>query len=105
VEFSEPLPSDTDVEWRVDVPKADPERKKQPRSAGARAEPPRTTLAGKDLARTGETTLDHLLGFHPGDPLGVWNVRVVVRGKVVIDRPIEVYDPAARKRLTPRDGG
>jgi hypothetical protein len=30
---------------------------------------------------------------------------VVVRGRVVIDRPFEVYDAAARKRLVPRDGG
>jgi hypothetical protein len=46
-----------------------------------------------------------VLAFHPGDPLGVWNVRVVVRDKVVIDRPIEVFDAATRKRQAPRDGG
>jgi hypothetical protein len=105
VEFSAPLSEDTDVEWRIDVPKADPERKRRPRAAGELATPPRTVLSGKDVARAGETTLDHLLTFHPGDPLGLWNVRVVVRGKVVIDRPIEVFDPAARKRLTPPDAG
>ncbi|HEX4335685.1 MAG TPA: hypothetical protein VH062_07195 [Polyangiaceae bacterium] len=104
VEFSEPLASDTDVEWRIDVPKADPEKKKK-RAPGEPAEPPRTTLSGKDVARAGETTLDHVLTFHPGDPLGVWNVRVVVHDKVVIDRPVEVFDAAARKRLVPRDGG
>ncbi|HVW25958.1 MAG TPA: hypothetical protein VHC69_11360 [Polyangiaceae bacterium] len=105
VRFSEPLARDTEVEWRIDVPKADPERKKRPRAAGERATPPRTSLSGKDVARAGETTLDHVLAFHPGDPLGLWNVRVVVRDKVVIDRPIEVFDPAARKRLAPPDAG
>jgi hypothetical protein len=105
VEFAEPLGTDIDVEWRIDVPKADPARKKKPRSAGEQAEPLRTTLSGRDVARKGETTLDHVLAFHPGDPLGVWNFRVVVRGKVVIDRPVDVFDPAARKRLVPRDAG
>jgi hypothetical protein len=105
LEFSEPLAADTDVEWRVDVPKADRDRKRRARTAGELATPPRTSLSGKDVARAGETTLDHLLTFHPGDPLGLWNVRVVVRGKVVIDRPIEVFDPTARKRLTPPDAG
>ncbi len=105
VEFSAPLAADTDVEWRIDVPKADPDRKRRARAAGELATPPRTSLSGKDVARAGEKTLDHLLTFHPGDPLGLWNVRVVVRGKVVIDRPIEVFDPAARKRLAPPDAG
>jgi hypothetical protein len=105
LEFSAPLAQDTEIEWRIDVPKADPERKRRPRAAGELATPPRTSLSGKDVARAGETTLDHLLTFHPGDPLGLWNVRVVVRGKVVIDRPIEVYDPAARKRLAQPDAG
>jgi len=105
VEFTDPVSTDTAVEWRVDVPKADPERKRKPRAPGELAEPPRTTLSGKDIVRAGETSLDHVLAFHPGDPLGLWNVRVVVRDKVVIDRPLEIFDPAARKRLLPRDGG
>jgi hypothetical protein len=105
IEFTEPLAADTDVEWRIDVPKADPDRRRKPRVAGELATPPRTSLSGKDVARAGETALDHPLAFHPGDPLGLWNVRVVVRGKVVIDRPLEVFDPAARKRIAPPDAG
>lgn len=105
LEFSAPLAEDTEVEWRIEIPKADPERKRRPRAAGELATPPRTSVSGKDVAHTRETTLDHLLTFHPGDPLGLWNVRVVVRGKVVIDRPIEVFDPVARKRLAPADAG
>ena len=102
VEFSEPLASETEVEWRIDAPKTSGAlRRKQATSP----EPSSTTLSGKDIARAGETVLDHVLTFRPGDPLGVWNVRVVVRGKVVIDRPFEVYDAAARKRLLPKDAG
>lgn len=99
VEFSEPLASETEVEWRIDAPKTAADRRRKPLA------PPSATQAGKDVARAGETTLDHVLTFHPGDPLGLWNVRVVVRGKVVVDRPFEVYDAAARKRLAPRDAG
>lgn len=102
VEFSEPLTSETEIEWRIDAPKTDRDRRRKPAS---NAEPPATPTAGKDIARPGETVVDHVLTFHPGDPLGLWNARVVVRGKVVIDRPFEVYDPAARKRLTPPDAG
>jgi hypothetical protein len=105
LEFSAPLAQDTEVDWRIDVPKADPDRKRRPRASGELATVPRTALSGKDVARAGETTLDHLLTFHPGDPLGLWNVRVVVLGKVVIDRPIEVFDPVARKRNAPPDAG
>ena len=105
VEFSERLATDTEVDWQLDVPKADPDRRKKPRAPGSLATPPRTSLSGKDVARAGERLLDHVIEFHPGDPLGLWNVRVVVRGKVVIDRPIEVFDPAARKRLAIPDAG
>jgi hypothetical protein len=101
VEFSEPLATETDVEWRIDAPTTAADRRRKPTSPA----PAAATQAGKDVARAGETMLDHVLTFHPGDPLGLWNVRVVVRGKVVIDRPFEVYDATARKRLAPRDAG
>jgi hypothetical protein len=105
VEFSEPLTTETDIEWRIDMPKTESGRRR-PKGAEAQATPPRETLTGKDVARVSETSLDHVVSFHPGDPLGLWNVRVVVRGKVVIDRPIEVFDAAARKKLqTARDAG
>ena len=31
LEFSAPLAEDTDVDWRIEIPKADPERKRRPR--------------------------------------------------------------------------
>lgn len=106
IEFSEPLAADTAVEFRIDMPTLGRTgKKKPPRGDTAPPEPPATTQAGTELARAGESRIDHVTRFHPGDPLGLWNVRVVVRGKVVIDRAVEVYDPAARERLTPGDGG
>ena len=105
VDFSEPLLSETEVEWRVDMPRTTaPRRRASPHEAPT-PEALFATTSGKDVARAGQTELDHVLSMHPGDPLGLWNVRVVVRGKVAIDRAIEVYDAALRERLTPNDGG
>jgi hypothetical protein len=106
VEFSEPLAADTAVEFRIDTPSPSRSGKKKPaRGDTAAPEPSAPLQAATEIARAGETRFDHVTSFHPGDPLGLWNVRVVVRGKVVIDRAVEVYDPAARERLTPTDGG
>jgi hypothetical protein len=104
VEFSEPLRTDTDVEWRIDRP---------PRSARGKANarskaPPdveRAPIGGKDVARAGESRFDRTVSFEPGDPLGLWNVRVVVRGKVAVDRPFDVYDAAERQKESRADGG
>ncbi len=108
VEFSEPVASDTSIEWRLDEPKVERRRrKKSPKNAPA-AEGPSTTrpLGGSDVARRGETHFDRTTPFDPGDPLGLWNVRVVVKGKVVIDRPFEVFDAEERERLAAHsDGG
>jgi hypothetical protein len=106
VEFSLPLTEDTPIEWRIDVPKAKPTpAKKTAKDVIADAPPPPRALSGVDHARPGETRFDRETPFEPGDPLGLWNVRVVVRGKVVIDRPVEVYDAAARAKMMPRDAG
>lgn len=104
LEFSEPLAIDTDVEWRIDRP-AGPNREKASARGKASPEAERGPLIGKDTARAGETRFDHMLAFEPGDPLGVWNVRVVTRGKVAIDRPFEVYDVKERAKANRADGG
>jgi hypothetical protein len=105
VEFNEPLRGPTELIFRIDLPKAGALHKKPKRDAPA---PPKDTSPGEsgtELIAAGETRFDHVTNFHPGDPLGLWNVRVVVAGKVVIDRPVEVFDPIERARLTPEDGG
>jgi hypothetical protein len=53
---------------------------------------------GEAQARAGQTRFDELLPFKPGDPLGIWNVRVVVDQEVVIDRRVLVYDAPERER-------
>jgi hypothetical protein len=104
VEFSERLRADVDVEWRIDRP---PRSARGKPSARSKAPPDleRAPIGGKDVARAGEDRFDRAVGFEPGDPLGLWNVRVVVRGKVAVDRPFEVYDATERQKEGRADGG
>jgi hypothetical protein len=106
IEFSEPLTANAKVEWDIAPPRAAGRgRAHAPEPQKPTPEPARASSSGTEDARAGETRFDHLTPFHPGDPLGLWNVRVVVRGKVVIDRPIEIYDAAARGRAAQPDSG
>jgi hypothetical protein len=104
VEFNEPLRADTEVEWRIDRPVGSNREKGAVRGRTS-PDPERGPLTGKDTARVGETRFDHTLAFEPGDPLGLWNVRVVTHGKVAIDRPFEVYDVKERAKAIRADGG
>ena len=86
LQFHAPLAEPLPVAWELDMP-----------GAGRRREG-RVTKTGQAAARAGLSRLDQELPFEPGDPLGTWNVRVLVDGAPVIDRPFVVYDPAARRR-------
>ena len=104
LEFSESLATDTDIEWKIDRPLG----LNRPKATSRSKPPPevaRAPLTGKDVAHAGETRFDRTLAFEPGDPLGLWNIRVVSRGKVAIDRPFEVYDEKERARANRADGG
>ena len=56
-----------------------------------------------------EPSLEYTLPFQPGDPTGLWNIRLSVDGVPVLDRPFWVYDAARRRRAVAkqraRDGG
>jgi hypothetical protein len=52
--------------------------------------------------RPGEPRLEHALPFASDDPLGLWNVRVLVGERVVIDRPFAVYDARQRDEARSR---
>jgi hypothetical protein len=62
-------------------------------------------MGAKESARAGETRFDRTVSFEPGDPLGLWNVRVVVRDMVVLDRPFEVFDAEERQKNASADAG
>jgi hypothetical protein len=66
-------------------------------SRGRKARPRQVQL-GRAHFRAGETTFEQPLAFSPGDPLGLWNIRVQLGSEVVIDRSFLVYDAVERAR-------
>ncbi|HVU01806.1 MAG TPA: hypothetical protein VHE30_08640 [Polyangiaceae bacterium] len=102
VEFGGPLPREESVEWTITRPPMP--KRRAPRKAQAEPEPPRGPITGMERVRAGESRYERRLDFTPGDPLGLWNVRVVADGRVVLDRPFEVFDAAERARVAV-DGG
>ncbi|MBK7586423.1 MAG: hypothetical protein IPI67_40320 [Myxococcales bacterium] len=82
--FRQPLRAPVAVHWEIDRP--------APKGRG------RAVELGDAEARAGLTELDQEIAFRPGDPLGTWNIRVVVDGKIAIDRPIAIYDARSRRR-------
>ncbi len=99
IEFSEPLKESVSVAWELDKPsKGGAVRDTRGRSVRARV-----TEFGQVKVRSGQQVLDHELQFRPGDPLGLWNVRVTVGDTLEIDRAFLVYDERARARaLAPK---
>ena len=97
VTLDAPAPSPLRVAWELSKP-------------GRGGRKPTTKLEEAHLA-TGETLFERTLPFAPGDPTGLWNLRVVLtlpdgRETLVLDRPFEVYDAVARKELLRlRDAG
>jgi hypothetical protein len=59
---------------------------------------PRKVRLGRAHFRPGEPALEQLVTFSPGDPLGLWNIRVLLGDRVIIERPFLVYDAAERAR-------
>ena len=101
VEFPAPLPDDVRVEWRITPP---PPAGKM-RAAGGAASLAEPRRASSDVARAGETRFERTTPLEAGDPLGMWNARVVAGGKVLVDRPFEVFDAAIRAKAIKADGG
>ncbi len=105
VDFGTPLARDAEVVWNIDMP-ASAQTAKTTRSKNApQVEAHRKSISGKATIRAGLSRFDQVTPFEPGDPLGLWNARVTVGGKVLIDRPFEVYDRAERVRAASTDGG
>lgn len=100
VDFNRPLTDSLRLEWQLTMP--GPET----RDKTGRPRRSRSTLVGRGIARAGQTRFEHAMHFKPGDPLGLWNIRVVAAERVLIDRPFTVYDAAVRARkVAAEDGG
>lgn len=83
-----------EVRWELGMPGVG---RRVADSLGRKARPRKVQL-GRTHFRPGEAVLEQHLPFSPGDPLGLWNIRVSIAERVVIDRPFLVYDPAERAR-------
>lgn len=59
---------------------------------------PRQVELGSASFRPGEASFEQPLRFAPGDPLGLWNIRVLLGSEVVIERAFVVFDPLERAR-------
>jgi hypothetical protein len=86
---SEPL----EVRWELSLPAG-----KRTLDGQGRKAPGRRTRSGHVSMRPGEPRLEQVLPFAVDDPLGLWNIRVLVADRVVIDRPFVVYDAREREQ-------
>lgn len=88
----DPAPAQAfDVRWELSLPSA-----KRAVDERGRKAPARRTRTGQTSVRPGEPRLEQTLPFASDDPLGLWNIRVLLGERVVIDRPFIVYDARAR---------
>ena len=83
-----------EVRWELGKPG---QGRRAPDSQGRRARP-RPVQLGRAHFRAGEPVFEQALPFAPNDPLGLWNIRVLVGDRVVLERPFVVYDSAERAR-------
>src|SRR5262249_29597386 len=85
------------VFWEIDQPA--PRQRANHKVDGKQ----RLARLGPENVRGGEQRLDHAFSFEPGDGLGLWNFRVLVEDRLVLDQVVLVYDPSQRSEtpLTP----
>jgi len=90
-----PAPQDApEVRWELGRPG---KGRRVADSLGQKARPRQVEL-GRASFRPGEATFEQPLRFAPGDPLGLWNIRVQLGSEVVIERAFLVFDPLERAR-------
>jgi hypothetical protein len=93
IDFHRPLERPVIVSWELDMPGTT----RRVLDARGRRGGGRLVKTGQTEARTGQERVEIELPFSPGDPLGTWNVKVLVAGEIAIDRPFLVYDAEARR--------
>lgn len=84
--FREPLRESKRVRWELQLPPK--------RGSGEVV----VSKLGEVTVPAGQRQVDQVFRFEPGDPLGLWNIRVLVDESLVIDRAWLVFDAAARRQ-------
>ena len=74
------------VEWQLDMPGY---TRGAPDTRG-RIGNGRIVRLGESRMRPGERTFDQVLELQSNDPLGTWNIRVLLDGSIILDRPFLV---------------
>ena len=98
------------VQEREEIP-FELDRRRKPESWRAvtdsrgRSARPRRVQLGRARWRPGEAVFEQVLPFAPGDPPGLWNIRILCGSRAVLDRPFWVYDPGRRSLLQAADAG
>jgi hypothetical protein len=80
--LEKPYVREVPVRWEIDKPAT----RAQKRHA-------RVTELGEGMLPAGQVMFERAFTFRPGDPLGVYNFRVLVGNELVLDRSISVIDP------------
>jgi hypothetical protein len=89
-----PFDPDLPVRWVLGKPGiARPQKDMRGRKAA-----PRRRQLGEARWRSGEAVFEQTLPFDPGDPPGVWSLRVECGERVVLDQSFVVFDAAQRER-------
>lgn len=101
IQFYESLKHAVELNWELDMPGSS----KRVRDLKGRPGRGRLVELGETKIEAGQSKFDKVMQFRPGDPLGLWNIRVVMGDRVLIDRPFFVYNPYQRARAQQSDGG
>jgi hypothetical protein len=106
VQFAQPPAQPHEVSWQLSPPRAASNRRAKPGTTAAQGEAPSRNFSGTALIAAGQRELSQVWSFAPGDALGVWNIRITLDRRVLLDRPFLVYDATLRKQLNAgHDGG
>ena len=101
IQFYEPLTRAVELNWELDMPGSS----KRVRDLQGRPGRGRLVELGEAKIEAGQAKFDKVMQFRPGDPLGLWNIRVVMGDSVLIDRPFAVFNSHQRATGQQSDGG
>jgi hypothetical protein len=101
IELKEPMTEPVEVKWELSKP-----GNRAPTGSTVSRPEGRVTKLQSATLPAHQSRFEQLVELRPGDPLGLWNIRVTLGQTVLIDRPFVVFDAAARRaRLRRSDAG